>query len=158
MTLASEGIRGESPATDRAATRKLVVAADAPWSGELYGTRPGRRRFPFSDVETFCGALLAATDWPIGMERPGADHVAACASRHPLRSAVAPEKFIVSAHAPWTGELYRTRAGLGRFPFDTFEGFLGAMLDVTGWTLDHDPSGGTTPRTNGPLSRPTSCR
>jgi hypothetical protein len=151
---------------------KLVVAADAPWSGDLYSTRLGRRRFAFSSLETFGGALLAATDWPIGMAPPRADHLDAAASAasdtrrgnegrpsHPFGSAAAAGKFIVSANAPWTGVLYRTRPGLGHFPFDTFEGFFGAMLDVTGWTLNHDASGGTTPRTGGPsLSRPTSSR
>jgi hypothetical protein len=140
---------------------KLVVAADAPWSGDLYSTRLGRRRFAFSSLETFCGALLAATDWPIGMASAASETRRGNKARpsHPFGSAAAAGKLIVSANAPWTGVLYRTRPGLGHFPFDTFEGFFGAMLDVTGWTLNHDPSGGTTPRTDGPsLSRPTSSR
>jgi hypothetical protein len=128
---------------------KLVVAAEAPWTGVIYHTRPGQR-FRFSTVETFCGALLALTGWTIQAPSPDVTDHSTTSNRTPgyrrngrrSRSKLIGEnlsanrKFIVAADAPWTGEIYRTRPGLGHFHFGTFEGFLRAVLDITDWTLE----------------------
>ena len=129
---------------------KLVVAAEAPWNGEMYHTHPGRQRLHFSTVETFCGALLAATGWPIQAASPDlTDHSTtrdgtAGGRRNGRRSRPRPtsenssakRKFIIAADEPWTGDIYRTRPGLGHFHFGTFEGFLRAVLNITDWTLE----------------------
>jgi hypothetical protein len=125
---------------------KLIVATDGPWLGEIYDTRPGHRRRGFGSVETFCSALLAVTGW--SLQLPGAVDDAApegrVAGRSPaggrrLRSGLPHEsylskgKFIVAADVPWTGEIYRTRPGLRHFRFASFDDFLRAVLEVTGW-------------------------
>ncbi|MDN4517146.1 hypothetical protein QYF68_04815 [Mycolicibacterium austroafricanum] len=121
---------------------KLIVAADAPWSGELYSTRPGRDRVGFTSVESFCAAVLAVTGWPLGAQADPADAapLGRAASRRPkLRrdQKSAARKFIVTASRPWTGEMYRTTPGMGHLHFGTFEQFLRAVMDLTGWSLDH---------------------
>ncbi|MGE2836052.1 hypothetical protein [Mycobacterium sp. SMC-4] len=123
-------------------TPKLIVAADAPWSGELYCTRPGRERIGFSSVESFCAAVLAVTGWPLRAQADPAEaeHADRAAPRRPRvrrdqRSAA--RKFIVTASRSWTGEIYRTTPGMGHLHFGTFEQFLRAVMDITGWSLDH---------------------
>lgn len=118
---------------------KLIVAAEAPWTGELYQTRLGRQRLEFSTVETFCSAVLATTGWPLRAPCSGeADQTSP--PTWPTRCARAERlsdkrKFIVTAEEPWVGSMYRTRPGLGHFHFATFEQFLRAVLDITDWTL-----------------------
>lgn len=54
----------EAPREPRRPTRwKLVVAADEPWSGEIYETRAGRRRESFDGPAEFIEALMRLTDW-----------------------------------------------------------------------------------------------
>lgn len=124
---------------------KLIVAAEAPWTGEVYSTRPGRDRSRFSTVETFCAALLTITGWPLHAHTDGANtsslgHRPSAA--RPSRSRVGraesalTRKFIVAADQPWIGEMYRTRPGLGHLQFGTFEEFLLAVLHITGWSLE----------------------
>jgi hypothetical protein len=140
--------RCQPPRTD-AAARKLVVAADAPWQGEIYHTRPGRNRLRFSTLEEFCRATLAVTQWSVdatgsdGVDDPfaiGRDTQNArpvrSVSQRGCESVSGKFKFIVAATAPWTGEMYRTRRGLGHYVFDTFEEFVSAVLQITGWPLD----------------------
>jgi hypothetical protein len=127
---------------------KLIVAADAPWLGEIYHTRPGNQRHRFDSVEAFCGALLAVTGWPLhaltsepaGSARPPAAGDLR-ATGHQLKSKLlrgnssGKHKFIVAADSPWVGEMYLTRPGLGRLQFTTFEGFLRSVVTMTGWTM-----------------------
>ncbi|CAN5696215.1 hypothetical protein BH09ACT8_BH09ACT8_32830 [soil metagenome] len=153
---------------------KLVIAADAPWTGEIYRTHPGRQRLRFSTVETFCGALLAVTGWPL--QAPSGDlsdhsttrRRASANRRNDRRSGSRPasenlswtRKLIVAADQPWVGEMYRTRPGLGHFPFGTFEEFLRAVLDITDWTLEDGPArdGDYAKARRRTVSRPTSFR
>ena len=129
---------------------KLIVAAESPWNGEIYTTRGGRRHLEFSTVETFGAALLAITGWPL--ERDGGLRRGGSAARRP-RPGVRCEypsptgKFVIAADRPWSGEVYRTRPGLGRLPFDTFGDFLRAVLAITGWSLDDalPPAAGARP-------------
>ncbi|MDV3125350.1 hypothetical protein M1247_10540 [Mycobacterium sp. 21AC1] len=142
---------------------KLIVAAEAPWTGELYLTRPGHQRLPFNTVETFCSAVLAVTAWPLhaasaaGAGQPPQNarpRVGRCREKPSTK-----RKFIVAADEPWAGHLYRTRPGLGHLPFATFEQFLRAVLDITGWALDHNAAGSREYALAGPgLSRPISAR
>lgn len=128
---------------------KLVVAAEAPWIGEIYPTRNGGQRLRFSTAETFCGALLAVTGWPIHEPRrdftdhststpAGKRSVRRARSRPTSERPSTKRKFIVAADEPWTGDIYRTRPGLGHFHFGTFEDFLRAILDLTEWPLEGD--------------------
>lgn len=124
-------------------TRKLIVAADGPWTGELYSTRPGRGRVGFASAESFCAALLVVTDWPLLPQSNGAEVSPlsrATARRRGPRPRCAEQshtrKFIVAASRPWSGEMYRTRPGLGHLHFGTFEQFLRAVMDITGWSLE----------------------
>lgn len=139
---------------------KLVIAAETPWTGELYLTRPGRQRLEFSTVETFCSAVLAITGWPLhapsaaGTDQP--PQQTRPQSRRCREKPSAKRKFIVAAEEPWTGHLYRTRPGLGHLHFATFEQFLRAVLDITGWTLDNRPAGRGDYALAG-LSRPVSA-
>ena len=144
MSCSRESHPGPTPKSPRAVW-KLIVAADAPWRGEIYHTRPGHQRLPFSSVETFCSALLAVTGWPLKMSTPEAVDTPAASNqvtrnrfgsklRHEIQTGKG--KFIVAADAAWTGEIYRTRPGLGRVHFMTFEEFLRAVLGVTGWQLE----------------------
>jgi hypothetical protein len=121
------------------AVGKFVIAAESPWAGELYRRSAGKPRLQFTSVETFCSAFLAATGWEL--------QPASSATQPPTASGAGTDrictqtalpikqKYIVSATAPWNGEIYRTRPGLGHFGFTTFEGFLGAVLAITGWPL-----------------------
>lgn len=47
------------------AGRKIVLAADNPWSGELYLTRPGLARIRFTSFEEFLVGVMQITGWPI---------------------------------------------------------------------------------------------
>lgn len=121
---------------------KLIVAAESPWSGEMYRTQPGIERLDFGSVETFCGAFLAVTGWglhtaPHDTAHHGPAHVATRGRCRPATRAehVPKQKFIIAATAPWYGEVYPTRPGLRRFGFTTFEEFLRGVLDITGWSL-----------------------
>lgn len=49
---------------------KFVFAAGAPWSGEVYRTRPGFRHFHFTTFEEFLYAVLAITGWSLDISRP----------------------------------------------------------------------------------------
>jgi hypothetical protein len=112
---------------------KLIVAAEKPWTGEIYHTRPGHRRPRFTTPETFCLALLEITAWPLPTTE---STLRQRQSTRPSRVGEAGKtKFVVSAHAPWTGEVYRTRPGLGRLSFATFEECVRAVTGVTGWPL-----------------------
>lgn len=143
-------------------TWKLIVAAEAPWVGEIYHTRPGNQRHRFNSVEEFCGALLEVTGWPLDMSAPPSTRHS-YPHGHRLRSglvgesASAKRKFIVAAHAAWMGEIYRTRPGLRRFPFATFEEFLLAVLSITGWPLVNSTRRDLAAIGPG-LSRPVSAR
>ncbi|WP_133119109.1 hypothetical protein [Mycolicibacterium agri] len=116
-------------------TWKVIVATDGAWTGELYSSRPGRGRIGFTSVESFCAAMMVVTDWPLG---PVGDATAPpVQSARPRPNARAhTRKFIVAASGSWIGELYRTRPGLGHLHFGTFEQFLRAVMDITGWSLD----------------------
>jgi hypothetical protein len=135
-----EADQGDSTRTSSVAW-KLIVAADAPWTGELYPTRPGRDRVDFTSVESFCAALLAVTEWPLPAQSDPTDASSLAARRRMPRrrpdEQSSARKFIVTASRPWTGEMYRTRPGLGHLHFGTFEQFLRAVMDITGWSLDH---------------------
>jgi len=134
---------------------KLIVAAPGPWSGEIYHTRPGQLRQRFSTIETFCSAFLAITGWslppnasgpadpgPTGREEAGARSASRRRSARHSRSGLFHEpdsvirKFVVAAEKPWQGEIYRTRPGLKHFRFTTFEQFLRAVQQITGWPLE----------------------
>jgi hypothetical protein len=136
------GATRELPANPPPVTWKLIVAVDAPWAGELYSTRPGRDRVGFTSVESFCAAMLTVTDWPLRAQADAADAAPVCRAA-PSRSRARRDdtrhtrKFIVAATEPWTGEMYRTRPGLGHLHFGTFEQFLRAVMDITGWSLGH---------------------
>ncbi|WP_156448274.1 hypothetical protein [Mycobacterium sp. NAZ190054] len=124
-------------------TWKLIVAAEAPWTGELYTTRPGRDRVAFTSVESFCAALLAVTDWPLRAQSDAADAAPVHRARRPRPrrdTQSHTRKFIVAANRPWIGEVYRTRPGMGHLHFGTFEQFLRAVLDITGWSLSRPAS------------------
>lgn len=148
VTRTDEYLRPRRPAKVPPAAWKLVVAVEAPWCGELYNTRPDRERFAFATVESFCAALLAATGWSVDFPStdappsnppdrgPGSHREGRPRPRQTREHVPVSGKFIVAADGTWTGVMYRTRPGLGHFPFDTFEGFLCATLDITGWTLD----------------------
>lgn len=41
----------------------MVVAAETPWTGEIYETRAGRRREQFDGPEEFVQAVLRLTGW-----------------------------------------------------------------------------------------------
>jgi len=115
---------------------KVIVATDGPWTGELYSTRAGRGRVGFTSVESFCAAMMLVTDWPL---RPDSGDTTAppvhgARPRRPAQPHT--RKFIVAASRPWIGELYRTRPGLGHLHFGTFEQFLRAVMDITGWPLE----------------------
>lgn len=132
-------------------TRKVIVATEAPWTGEIYHTRPGNHRHRFDSIESFCAGFLAVTGWPLHSLSPeAATHPS---SRHILSTKCLREnltgssKFIVASDAPWTGQVYRTRPGLGRLHFSTFESFLRSVVILTGWSFD-------TAGTAQPLSRP----
>jgi hypothetical protein len=123
-------------------TWKLIVAAEAPWTGEVYHTRPGNHRHHFDSIESFCAGFLAVTGWPLhalSAEPTGAPHPP---NRHSLRPKLLREnpsgkhKFIVAAEQPWIGQVYRTRPGLGRLHFTTFEDFLRSVVTLTGWSVD----------------------
>lgn len=43
--------------------RKIIVATDALCSGEIYLSREGRNRRPFSNFAEFCIALRATAGW-----------------------------------------------------------------------------------------------
>lgn len=131
----------EMPARPAPVTWKLIVAVDAPWTGQMYSTRPGRDRIAFDSVESFCAAMLSLTDWPLQArsDGAGAPHRAPGTRRRTVArrgEQAQTRKFIVAADRPWTGELYRTRPGLGHLHFGTFEQFLRAVMDITGWSLE----------------------
>lgn len=132
---------------------KLIVAAEAPWEGEMYRTRPGHQRLGFDSVETFCSSLLALTGWTLPAPT---EHRAPPAAR--FRPTVvgetrsARQKFIVSATTSWTGEVYRTRPGLSHVGFTSFEQLLHAVLGVSGWPLDL-PARGRTESAGAPQRR-----
>lgn len=122
------------------ATRKLIVATEAPWTGEVYHTRPGNHRHGFDSIESFCAEFLAVTGWPLhSLSSEAETHPT---SRHNLSPKLLRDntsgrnKFIVATEAPWTGQVYRTRPGLGRLHFTTFEGFLRSVVTLTGWTVE----------------------
>lgn len=117
--------------------RKLIVAAESSWDGELYLTRPGNDRLPFSSVETFCGAFLTLTGWSLQPTPPNrAPAVRTVPHRRPDNAADTKLKFIIAFTSAWTGEVYLTRRGFTHHPFTTFEEFLCAVLQITGWSLD----------------------
>lgn len=122
---------------------KFVIAAEAPWTGELYRTRAGKPRFRFRSVETFCCAFLTATKWELDTSAAtAATTTAPRSSRAPYIRAHADsptkQKFIVSTTAPWNGEIYWTQPGLMHVAFATFEEFLVAVLAITRWPLNWD--------------------
>lgn len=126
--------------TDRSATSKFVIATEFPWAGELYRTSSGKPRLRFTTVETFCSAFLAATGWDLPPSSPAPPESSSAARSRTSRSRVdgdsqSKQKFVVATNAPWTGEIYRTRPGLKRFRFTTFEEFVLGMLAITGWPL-----------------------
>lgn len=51
------------------AGRKIVLAADEAWSGELYLTRPGLARTRFTSVEQLLTGIARITDWPLTVRR-----------------------------------------------------------------------------------------
>lgn len=53
----------------RTSGRKIVIAVEAPWSGELYLTRPGLPRIRFTCFEEFLVGVTQITGWPIGYAR-----------------------------------------------------------------------------------------
>jgi hypothetical protein len=120
---------------------KLIVAAEAPWAGEIYHTRPGNHRVRFDSVESFCGAVLEVTGWSLDLPAAASDRRQARPARksrsHLFREThTAARKFIIAADAPWSGEMYRTQPGLGHIHFTSFETMLRTVLDVTGWPLE----------------------
>ncbi|MCI4675811.1 hypothetical protein [Candidatus Mycolicibacterium alkanivorans] len=146
----SDRQRPDSPPPTPAVSCKLIVAAEAPWAGEIYGTYPGRLRLRFSTLETFCSSLLAVTGWSIDATSPQKTDRATTPERThsgrrkrcqpkpppPYANPSTKRKFIIATHEPWSGEIYRTRPGLKHFHFGSFEGFLRAVLDITDWTLE----------------------
>lgn len=118
--------------------QKVVVAAESPWRGELYRTRPGNVRLPFGSVETFCSAFLTITGWslqPTLSDRKPAGR--GVSRRHSGDGVGTKRKFIIATTVPWTGEVYRTHRGYRHLQFTTFEDLLCAVLEITGWSLDH---------------------
>lgn len=130
---------------------KVVVAATAPWTGEVYHTHPGHQRRPFVGVEAFCGALIASTSWSLAPQaRPDEDESVAellpsaadeptCPSHPPCMTVPAGPadngKFIIAANSPWCGRLYRTRPGMRQFEFATFDEFMRALVTITRWRV-----------------------
>ncbi|MGV9797118.1 hypothetical protein ACWDTP_03535 [Mycobacterium sp. NPDC003449] len=45
--------------------QKFIVAASAPWYGEIYPTRPGLKRFGFTTFEEFLRGVLDITGWSL---------------------------------------------------------------------------------------------
>ncbi|MDL9948495.1 hypothetical protein QSJ19_23505 [Gordonia sp. ABSL11-1] len=123
------------------------MAADGPWSGELYHTRPGHGRHGFDDLQSFCEAFLGATGWQIEVSPPsgpdrnsGTDKQAAACQRSFQRTRCSTDiptrsKFIIAADEQWRGEIYRTRPGLPHLGFESFEQFVLAVVRVSGWQL-----------------------
>lgn len=142
MTM-TDGSAGPQSMKSTPVAWKIIVATEAPWVGEVYHTRPGNHRHRFDSLESFCGQFLAVTGWPLHSVSPEpAPHPIGRHSLSPklLReNASGKHKFIVSADQPWTGQVYRTRPGLGRLHFTTFEGFLRSVVTLTGWTFETTP-------------------
>lgn len=120
---------------------KLIVATEAPWTGELYHARLGHQRLKFNTVESFCSAVLATTGWPLHVSSGGGAEQPPPTITRQRRSGRSEmlsckRKFIVAAQEPWAGHVYRTQPGLGHLHFATFEQFLRAVLDITSWSLD----------------------
>jgi hypothetical protein len=44
---------------------KLIMAADEPWQGEVYSTRPGGKRIHFSSLEELVIAIVEQSGWKI---------------------------------------------------------------------------------------------
>ncbi len=127
---------------------KIVVAGQAPWLGEVYHLRAGHSRLGFNTVESFCAAIMSATDWQLhmppdaeGVVLPSAGSVRDLSKRqlavlHPRDSATAQRaKFIVATYGAWFGEMYRTRPGLPHVRFASFDEFMQSTLAVTGWSI-----------------------
>ncbi|WP_197379320.1 hypothetical protein [Mycolicibacterium mengxianglii] len=137
----------ELPPKSSAVAWKLVVAVEGPWVGEIYRTRPGRDRHQFTNMESFCVALLSVTGWTLDVCSPaaaagsaataGGDDGARAGNRRRASDTISARgKFIVAADEPWGGEMYRTRPGLGRFHFTSFEQMLRSVVGITGWPLE----------------------
>jgi hypothetical protein len=147
-TLAAETLLAGQPVKNPPAAWKLIVAAEAPWVGEVYHSRPGHSRQRFTTPETFCTAVLGVTDWSLTPASTRGSTSSGTGRHHRPRSIPLSQtpsttgKFIVAADVPWGGEIYRTRPGLGRFRFSTFEEFLRAVLSITAWPIDSAASAG----------------
>lgn len=50
-------------------SRKIVLAADDPWCGELYLTRPGLARIRFTSFEELLVGVMQITGWSISAPR-----------------------------------------------------------------------------------------
>jgi hypothetical protein len=125
-------------ASARAGVAKFVVAGESAWTGELYGTRGCQPRLRFRSLETFCNAFLAATGWALQPAIATDSPLVPFSNISRIRSGAGwsgNQKFIVSAAAPWSGEIYRTRPGLAHLRFTTFDEFVLAVLTITGWSL-----------------------
>lgn len=44
---------------------KLIMAADEPWQGEVYPTRPSGKRLKFSSIEELVVAIAEQSGWRI---------------------------------------------------------------------------------------------
>lgn len=127
---------------------KLIIAAETPWHGEVYDTRPDHVRASFCSAEAFCRTIMEATGWDLELTarrtpplNPNA-RVRAQGRGPRLAVAGAPPgsrpttgKIVLAADEPWSGELYLTRPGLARIRFTSFEELLVGVMQITGWPL-----------------------